>query len=258
MLARPLLQNISHHNIKIIIYITNRFNWGDWNLNDREYYELYSNLSNHENVIFIADNKYDIYWSSLFHIKFFKNGLIRNCPEISNQIITSINNKFFIYDRGTNLNHYICHLDNRQISYDIYGGKNYPRFRNQEHICEYKGIIHLPYQTNIMSLWENLGYFIIYFIPSKQLITEWILNENWYYWEESRKSRYILLKSIEYAEWYQDENKDLFVYFDNWDDLKQKIEETNYEDKKRMIQNYIIRNNINYLHQWNEILFHES
>lgn len=253
MLARPFLQNIDKHNIKIIIYITNRFNWGDWNLLDKEYYELYSRLSKHPNVIFLADNKYDNYWASLFGIQFY-TPLTRNCPYIHNEIILPIHDKFFIYDRGTNINHYITNIENQEISYDIYGGKKYPRFRNQEHICEYKGIIHLPYQTNIMSLWENIGYYIIYFIPSQELIRQWILNEDWYYWEEKTKSQNVLLKSIELAEWYQEENNNIFVYFDSWEDLKQKIIHTNYIEKKRMIQNYIIRNNITYINQWNEIL----
>ena len=86
-------------------------------------------------------------------------------------------------------------------------------------------MIHLPYQVNIMQLWENLGNNIIHFIPSKKFIKELIWNNDWYSWEEKYREPCLFEKSIDLSEWYQEENEDYFIYFNSWEDLKLKTKE---------------------------------
>jgi hypothetical protein len=105
--------------------------------------------------------------------------------------------------------------------YDVYGYEGYPRYQDEYHISEYLGFLHLPYQTNIQSLWENLGHGILYFIPSKAFLLD-LIQEPWYYWEEKGKSPELCAKSIDLADWYQPENEVFFVFFDNWIDLREK------------------------------------
>ena len=70
MVARPFLQNIDDHQCLIIIYITNRFDWGIWNKDDSEYYKLYSSMSTHNRVRFCSDNTYDQYYAEQNNISF--------------------------------------------------------------------------------------------------------------------------------------------------------------------------------------------
>jgi hypothetical protein len=253
MIARPFLQNIEKFKANIIIYITNRFNWGIWGFEDRHFYNLYSRMSNHERVCFSADNKYDLYFAKLHNIFFRYDNIIRLIPNIpSTNIIMPITDKFFIYNRGTKIENYRIFLDNLHIKYDIYG-ENHQRFKDQYHICEYSGIIHMPYQTNIQSLYENLAYNIIYFIPSKQFMFE-LINNNWYYWEEKTKSKEILINSILLSEWYLAENEELFVYFDNWNQLKEKINSINIAEKKALIQKHMEKNQLYNINCWKNIL----
>ena len=57
MVARPFLQNIDKHNLFIIIYVTNRFDWGFFGRKDEDYLKLYSEMSKHERVVFFSDKK---------------------------------------------------------------------------------------------------------------------------------------------------------------------------------------------------------
>ena len=257
MIARPFLQNIEKHNCLIVIYITNRFDWGIWGFTDDFYYQLYSEMSHHNRVIFCADNNYDQHYAMSHNIKFLYDDSIKLTPIINENIILSNKNKFFIYNRGTKINQYEQYLKNLNIDYDVYG-EGYDRFKNNESICEYKGFIHLPYQTNIQSLWENLGYFIIYYIPSKNFITELITQDNsWYYWEEKNRPNELLIKSITLSEWYNEQNQELFEYFESWDDLKYKIENTSHEyiiDKKNKIKTFIENSNKSNIEKWKNIL----
>ncbi len=226
MYGRPFLQNIDKHPCQIILYITNRFDWGIWNITDPDFYKLYSSKSRNNRVICITDNRYDKYYAEIKgNIHFPLEDYVRLTPYISPILHISANytNKFklLIQNRGTDINHYKPMLDSYGIQYDVFDSVK--RYRDKEHICEYLGILHLPYQVNIQSLWENLGYGIIHFIPSKRFILELLENTNWYYWEEHNKKtsncKQLFAKSIDYSEWYSQDLNDCFIYFDNWNDL---------------------------------------
>jgi hypothetical protein len=254
MVARPFLQNIDKHNFLIIVYITNRFDWGFFGNKDEHYLNLYSEMSKHDRVFFCSDNNYDQYYAKLHSIHFLYDKCINLTPYLCDKIHLPDKNKFFIYNRGTKINDYQDYLKNHNIEFDVFG-PDYTMYRDSEEICEYKGFIHLPYQVNIQSLWENLGYYIIYFIPSKRFIKELLLTESWYYWEEKERTQFIE-ESIDLSEWYIDKNACLFEYFDSWDDLELKSNKVTQEyliEKKQMIQNFMTNNNDQNLIKWKHI-----
>jgi hypothetical protein len=199
----------------------------------------------------------------IHNIKFLYDAPISLTPKLSDLINqytpdTSNNlescNKYFITNRGTNVEKYKEILENLTIEYDIFS-YGYKRYRDSLHLCEYKGIIHFPYQVNVQSLWENLGYYIIYFIPSKRFIKELIYSEPWYYWEEKDRPDH-LEKSIEVAEWYKEEHEPLFEYFDNWSELEYKTKNLTHEDllkKKEIIKSFMEESNKNNLLKWQNI-----
>ena len=254
MVARPFLQNIQHHKCILIVYITNRFDWGIWGNTDDSYYQLYSEMSKHDRVIFCADNGYDQYYAKQRGIQFLHEEPIKLTPIISADITRRTNDRFFIYNRGSKINDYKHFLNERNIDYDVYG-EEHQRFRDTEHICEYKGFIHLPYQTNIQSLWENLGYSIVYFVPSKKFLIELITTTEWYYWEEKKRCEPLFTNSIDLSEWYA--NEDVFVYFDSWDDLKFQTETITDEqiyNKQLKIRHFIETSNTENIQKWKYML----
>lgn len=263
MYARPFLQNIEDHDKYIIVYITNRFDWGAWYNGDLNYNALYAAVSRHPRVRFISDNRYDQYYASLNEIEFYFNDIVRLTPEIiplskSNRMVIH-NCKLFIYNRGTFIRFYEHFMKPFDIEYDVFGYDGYQRYKDESQIAEYIGFLHLPYQTNIQSLWENLGHQIVYFIPSKSFLKQ-IVTEFWYYWEEKLgKPGDLIFKSIDLAEWYQPEHEHLFVYFDSWQDLETKYHyylENNHAllEKKRMIYEYMIASNQTHLSKWKTLI----
>jgi hypothetical protein len=258
MYARPFLQNMDDHALKIVVYITNRFDWGIWGFTDREFLDLYAKSSLHNRVIFIADNRYDQAYASLNNIKFYYDDIVRLTPEIIANEIKRKTDKMFVYNRGTKVDQYMHLIKNDNLAeVDIFG-ENYKRYRDQAHICEYIGYLHLPYQTNIQSLWENLGYGIVYFIPSQKFFNELLFTTEWYYWGEKTRPYDLLKTSISLAEWYQAENADYFVYFDSWPDLQAKVNfyRENTEEliaKKNLILTKIKNSNTHHLAKWHNI-----
>ncbi len=259
--ARPFLQNIEKHNCKIIVYITNRYDWGVWSHNDIKYYDLYMNQSHNPRVFFCADNRYDQYYASTRGVKFFYDDIIRLTPVIENTITLPSIKKFFIYNKASHINNYSKFLDENNIKYELFG-EGFKSYKDKYELCEYIGTIHLPYQVNIQSFMENISYNIIYFVPSKKFFIE-LLQEPWYYWEE--KCRSVPLEpSIELAEWYQPENMPLVEYFDSWEDLGVKAAsylnndgDINYEkvlSKKNIIKDYVNKNFEANIPKWKNII----
>lgn len=265
-IARPFLQNIDSHSFTIILYITNRFDWGPFHVSDQEYYTLLMSFIQHPRVLFLADNRYDQYYTSVLHsIPFFYPDIVRLTPLISqdysletSEKIMIHNSKLFIYNRGNLIHNYKHFLPFENEEYDIYGHNGYSSYRDEYHISEYLGFLHLPYQTNIQSLWENLGHAIIYFIPSKTFLKE-IVHESWYYWEEKTSKPWDLINiSIDLAEWYQPENETYFVFFDSWTELKE-LRDVFIENnsaifyKKKHISQNIKESNFYAIHQWKNV-----
>ena len=264
MFARPFLQHIEDHSMNIIVYVTNRFDWGAWHIRDHAYTTQYVDYSRHPRVFFLADNRYDQYYASVIHgLQFRSPDIFRLTPIIyqdyskDKEKIIIHNSKLFIYNRGTFLRHYQHLLPFPPQEYDVYGYNGYPRYKDEYHISEYLGFLHLPYQTNIQSLWENLGHGIFYFIPSKTFLLE-LIKESWYYWEEKFKTPELCAKSIDLAEWYQSENSVFFVYFDSWADLREK-RDIFLEDnaaiyyKKKHISLQLIESNEISLAKWKDV-----
>ena len=265
MFARPFLQHIEDHSMNIVVYVTNRFDWGAWHIRDHTYATQYAEYSRHPRVFFLADNRYDQFYASSIHgLHFRSTDIVRLTPMISQNYSEELqekimihNSKLFLYNRGTFLHHYQHLLPFSASEYDVYGYEGFPRYQDEYHISEYLGFLHLPYQTNIQSLWENLGHGILYFIPSKSFLLE-LINESWYYWEEKCKSPELCAKSIDLAEWYQVENRVFFVYFDSWTDLKEKRDiflENNaaiYYKKKHISMN-LVESNAVAIQKWNAV-----
>ena len=231
--ARPFLQNIEEHNLRIIVYITNRFDWGT---TDAEYYKLYSKMSNHSRVFFLADNYYDMYYAKLHNINLhLDKTIIRLCPLLSAIETDNVERKMFVYNRGTLITKYMHLLE---FDYEIYG-QDHKKYKDEREISQYIGYLHLPYQTNIQSLYENLGHSIIYFIPSKSFLMDELIDTDWYYFEEKNRDKEMLKKSIELSEWYSKDNECLFEYFSSWVHLKELV--LNYSREKRIKQRKQIR-----------------
>ena len=240
MYARPFLQNLERHHCGIVIYITNRFDWGMQEIHDlrenAEYYDLFTQVSKTvgNRVQIIADNQYDQYYTQhKAGVRFAFPECVRLTPLVSDSTSTLATtptptptppptnaNKFFIQNRGTNVFNYVGILDKLGISYDVYDINH--RYRDKTHIAEYLGVLHLPYQVNIQSLMENLGAGLIHFLPSKTFFNHLLVSEGWYYWEERHRGEHLLEKSIELAEWYSPVLSGCFIYFDSWEDLKSK------------------------------------
>lgn len=237
-ISRVFLQN--NWKKKLIIWINNRFDYcdqatNDCNFPDEEYYNLFKNALNMDNVSIIG--------YTAFENHYCKN--IRNI-DIGNNIIKPIGRTSYIYDNykptiieNKNNTFFVgpYHNDNiminltnilKNMNINVYNGS----YNGPLDLIDFKGVIHIPYAWSNYSLFEAIQLGIIYFIPTKEFLFE-LKKDKDFFWSPPYNDNY-----IELSEWYNEENKECFVYFRNWNDLKIKIYTVDYDKKRQYLKDF--------------------
>jgi hypothetical protein len=120
-------------------------------------------------------------------------------------------------------------------------------------------MVHFPYQSNTMSLFENLHQRVIYVLPTLRLYRE--MGVKCKARLESIPS-YLLSDEEFYTrvDWWRRDLQHLFYYFDSFDELqedsplrKRIVQEA--DEKHRLIEEYMIRQREYVLEQWEDIFF---
>ena len=218
-LSRIFLQN--NYSGKLIIWVCNRFDYCDGSSNDcgfpdPEYYDLIRGASSRNNVKIFPNTKFEFEYAQKYKNVWLGSNIIKPCSFIDEDNSVSIpsvldpSNTFYISQYH---NHSIfMNLKNKCDELGI--PSYYGRYNKLSDLNEIKGIINIPYAWSTISLFENLSMGNVYLIPSKDFLLKLSKLPN-FWWQDS-----YALDLIECAEWYLPEHKDLFVYFDSWEHLK--------------------------------------
>ncbi len=235
-LSRIFLQN--NWKKPLIIWVCNRFDYADrasldCKFPDKEYFQLIASTKNRENVqVFSytpfehrhAQIKYNIFaWNEVIRPSGGGCDYVGKTSAIPKKIVRE--ETFFVppYHNDTIL----MNLSKKITSLGI---PNYRgRYSGPGDLKTFKGIIHIPYAWSNLALFENWANGLIYFIPSKKFLLQ-LAKRRQFFWTPPFSAKY-----IGDSEWYHPDFKQLFVYFDSWEDLVKKVETTDYQAKRERI-----------------------
>lgn len=253
-LSRIFLQN--NFSKKLIVWICNRFDYydgatNDCNFPDPEYYKLIKSSLNKENVKFVSYTKFEHEYALKYRNIDLGNLVIKPCSfaeaSANNLLLNNIDKKntFFIPNYHNDSIFMDLHKKCNDLNINSYRG----RYNGPLDLENFKGIIHIPYAWSNLALFENWFIGNVYFIPSKKFILELSKSGN-FFWSPP-----FSINDLDLSEWYLPEYKDLFIYFDNWNDLKIKSNNLNLiNDRKNKILEFSKLHNINTLNKWKELL----
>ena len=254
-LSRIFLQN--GWKKPLIIWICNRFDYWDGasldcHFPDKEYYQLFNKARYRPNVYVVAYNEFEHYYAKT---KGVDTGTLTikpcalNIPICTKSSIPSSvikNETFFLppYHNETNFKNLSQFLG--ELGIVNYCG----RYNGANDLADFKGIIHLPYAWSNLAFFENISQGLPYFIPSIKFLEE-LIEEGNYFFPNLNSLYHDKLYSL--TEWYSPDHKDIITYFDSWDDLKIKIEQTDFVSKKEEIKEnaYLLQQTM--LKRWKEI-----
>lgn len=243
-ISRVFLQN--NFQKKLIIWICNRFDYAHHpeaskvGFPDQEYYNLINDAKNRKNVTIIGYTPFENYYANIIRKLDIGNEYIKPIGKIgdtynkyTSTIVENKENTFIIGPyHNDNL---MIDLKHKVLSLDIkvFNG----RYNGPKDLAEFAGIIHIPYAWSNLAIFEAIQMGVIYFIPSltflKQLIHTDIdkLKRNGFFWSPPLREDVLHL-----SEWYCEDFKKIFVYFDSWEDLKYKIETLDFNKQKSILK----------------------
>lgn len=255
----PISRVFLQHNYekKLIIWICNRFDYYDresldCDFPDVNYYNLIKDCKKRKNVIMVSYTPFEIYYAQKIKFIEINNKIIKPIGKISAIYFTNLNeennknnkNIFFVppYKNDT----VMINLSKKLTDLNIlnYNG----RYNSPLELKQYKAIIHIPYAWSNLALFECIQLGIIYFIPSNKFLNELKKNRD-FFWTPP-----YIENMLHLSEWYCDENFELFVYFESWDDLVIKTNTLDYEQKHNLILEFGKIHEKKYLNMWSEIL----
>jgi len=255
-LSRIFLQN--GWEKPLIIWVCNRFDYFDaesldCDFPDDEYYELFSNATHQENVTIVAYNKYERYFALTMGIDIgpllIKPSSNNKTPSRPSGVYRYMKKKelFFLppYHNETQFMNLSPFLKEKGI-------QNYcGRYSSPYDLEEFRAIIHLPYAWSNLALFENTSLGIPYLIPSIPFLEELISQGNYFH---PNLGDLVNLKLYQFSEWYCEENQDLFIYFDSWDDLAKKVKEIDFQALREPIKLEASRHREEMLKRWRSVL----
>ena len=244
---------INQCDAKIILEITNRFDWSIPLKYREDYYKTIAEAQKRNNIIFVENNPFEVYYLCTKKIFIRNYYLIRPLGNPPNNKIEEKHRIFYdkiaifeTYNQGKILSPILRNLN---ISYDVLGYK----YGGPLILSSYKAIIILPYQVSIMKMMENFRYGIPMIIPTERFLREILgkykINYPWikYALNIPNGSKY-------YIEFYNNEFKDLFIYFDNFADLPDIIINTDFNSLKIKEKEFMKYHEKKTITMWSEVL----
>lgn len=255
-LARTFLQN--GWKKPLIIWICNRFDYRDCgpcaeDFPDKEFYELFRSAKNQKNIFMVNYTAYEHLYAQNRKVD-TGSLIIKPCGAVEDfsrergesSVPQSINKKncFFIPPRG-GADHLYAQC--KKFGIPVYTGI----YNGPADLKDFKGIIHYPYAWSNLALFENVQLGLPHFVPSLKLLREWAMSDlgRSFYPFHSFSD----LHNFHVSEWYCAEHKDILIYFDSWEDLKKKVETTDYEAMQKKIKSFGIKHKREMIKRWRKI-----
>jgi hypothetical protein len=191
---------------KILIWISNRFDYGDSRdpeeFPDEDYYDL---LRNREiNTYLIANCQFESIYASKKWIAV-------------DDVINPASKPYYVDEKE---GYYVPMYSNDTLFYlcekcfaneiQVTTG----RYKDQDALAHFKAVVHLPYTWNSIALWDALACGVAYYVPTKEFLLQ--LAEKKGYWFQNAN---YLKNYIDYCEFYRN---DKFVkYFNSFEELNE-------------------------------------
>jgi len=245
---------INECQTKIILEITNRFDVLIDEKNKIDFYEQFGKaIIENKNITVVENNPYEVFYACQNGIFIPNYYLIRPVGFAPDEVLAKkykiSHEEIAIIDRTDQ--------DSGVSSRQLKKYKIKHRILNKDYggplvLANYKALIILPYQVSIMKMMENFRYGVVMLIPTEKLFRE--LSNDFYYEFPEKDLKDVPNGLSNYMEWYNKEFKDLFIYFDSWEELPSIIENTDFSKYKKKEMNYMKKYEEKAINLWAQVL----
>lgn len=239
---------------KVILEITNRFDLFVEEDDLEDFYQIFGKaVTEYKNVVVVENNPYEVYHACIKGVFVPNYYLIRPVgyapPEVLKKAHKEKHDEIAI----------IKHSEQDEAIGIPELKKNHVKFKKLKHryggplvLATYKAVVMLPYQVSIMKMMENFRYGVAMLVPTERLFREMV--EDFPEYSFTEKDLLEVENALTYyVEWFNEEFKDLFVYFDKWEDLPEIIENTDFDSIKEKGKEYMERYEEKAINMWAQV-----
>ncbi len=248
-LSRIFVQN--DFKKPLIVWICNRFDYADGEtargFPDREYYDLFRKAATMPNVRIVSYTPYE-------HVYARRRGVevgtltinpVGRLPIAWDESKSSIpkhikkSEHLFLYPRLDG-QHQVNFIQKAcaEVGLKVYHGQ----YNGPEDLTGFKGVLYFPYAWSNLALFEDLQQGIVHFVPSEKFVKEL-----------GHRVRTVTLSEFELCDWWAPEFRQFLVYFDSWQDLKNKVATTNYAKLSAKVRAGGAAHRAEMLNRWQQI-----
>ncbi len=257
--ARIFLQN--GWTKPIILWIHSRFDFSyhgetDCDFPDKKYYDLMREARHRKNVFFVPSTPFEIYYGNQKNVD-LNGSIIAACAYYlynlkNNWPKNHVKNKqLFIHERTENVQ--ALHIRSFRVS-KFLQKMGIPatcyRYKTLEELQAFKGVLYLPYQWYIISFFEVLRLGIPIFVPSESFLLHLLKTTNYFF---ERREDAIDKQMLPISEWYAPAVRDIVIYFDSWEDLKNKVENLDIQAVRQKSVAYALKHQEEMLKRWKAV-----
>jgi hypothetical protein len=218
--CRPVLENMDKitNNQKIFIWITNAFDYG--HSGDIDFYNLLKKYKDDSRITFLCANNYDRKYinekvgTDFQNMHFFTFYGKRNKKDFNLKNQKNHEDKLFVMNYQNEKDFYPLYENLKQLEIDFYVRNYVPRedFAGPFDIETCSAILHIPYMPSTVAQKEYMSLGKTYILPTENWIAKNRVNYPSIWHRDGHKF-------LEYSEFYKEENRDLFIYFDDLSEI---------------------------------------
>lgn len=217
---------LRHCDKPIILQMTQRFDQGI-DSDDTNYYKLMQLAAGRENVMWVANNPYEREYARI-------SGL--TVPESRYWLIRPVGFSDLPGiavppENRTKIVEVSRRYEHKHILEPVLDKLEIPHVKWIDHhhggpitISRFAAIVHIPYQTSIMSMYENLAYGSAYLVPTPRFYRKLQTNRFW----REHVFKWFPDHWTQVCEWWHKDFQDVMMYFDSWEDLQAQVTAPNF------------------------------
>ena len=258
-ISRVFLQN--NWSKRLIIWICNRFDYANQpavGFPDQEYYDLINDVKNRPNVSIIGYTPFETYYANNIKNLSIGSECIKPIGKIGevykNYTSTQVTDKDKTFIVGPYHNdNLMMNLREKgsSLGIKVFNG----RYNGPKDLAEFAGVIHIPYAWSNLALFEAIQLEITFFIPSLKFLKQIIhtdiggLKRDGFFWSPPLREDVLTL-----SDWYCEDFRDAFVYFDSWEDLSKKVVELDVTLHKKVLRKIGDKHEMDMLKKWEKYI----
>ncbi len=246
-LSRIFLEN--NCPVPLIIWVCNRFDYSVSRQKgvlfpDAAYYTLIQDAAFNKNVRIVSYTDYEHVYAKRKGVNIgtqvirpIGSNIVKASEEKSSLIPSDINKKetLFLTPRLTTRQSKKVVQECKQRGLKVWSG----RYNGPDDLCGFKAVLFFPYAYSNLAVFENIQSGLVHFMPTKKFLLDL-----GYVWDQT------LRKNLNWCEWYNDRYKDIFIYFDSWQDLANKVSSINYDYYSDLAKKYSVYHSKKALADW--------